>query len=130
MAIATSNVIIQYGTPSSSWGTISHYGLWTAATGGTFLGSSSLTTSRSVATGADAEFPSGDFTVTVPRGELSNAGARLALAGVTGTTSSTTRYVSLHTSSPGTAGTTGEVSTSSTGYAREGIDGDEYTISD
>ena len=128
MAVAKNTAVVQFATPTASWGTISHFGIWDSASGGTFLGSSPLDNNRAVQIGADVEFAPEALQVTVPRGEFTTAVARDMLAVVLG--SSGNRHISLHTSAPGDAGTTGEVSTSGTSYARKNIAYNGWTITD
>ena len=146
MASAVNINVIQFPTPGAEWGRPSDYGLWTASSGGTFLGSDSLTSTVSAPpSGSDVEFAAGALTIEIPNGEFSAAGARIALVAYlsngTGTstladggttitiTDSTTAtgiesgtnlqsgiYVSLHSGDPGTAGTANELN--QTGYAR------------
>lgn len=60
-----SNNAILFPTAQSSWGTITHFGIWTAQTGGTLLAFGALT--ESVQVGADyvAVFEDGDLTFTL-----------------------------------------------------------------
>ena len=61
--VSSNNAVVQFAVPTGSWGTVSHFSLWASTT---FLGSESVTTSRTVNTGADVEFAIGDLTITVP----------------------------------------------------------------
>lgn len=54
------SVLIDFGT-SSAAETYTHFGFWTAVSGGTFLGGASLTSSVAVAIGEGVRFPIGDL---------------------------------------------------------------------
>ena len=62
-SVSSNNAVIQFATPTGSWGTVTHFVVWD---GNVALGSEALTTSRAVATGSDVEFAVGVLTVTVP----------------------------------------------------------------
>jgi hypothetical protein len=55
--------VIQFPTPSGSWGTVSWASFW--ASGPTFLGRQELTTPRAVGLNTDVKFPIGDLSFTV-----------------------------------------------------------------
>jgi hypothetical protein len=57
--------IITFPTATGNWGTVTHFGLWTASSGGTFLGGQALTTSRSVLTNDIARFLASALQVSV-----------------------------------------------------------------
>ena len=61
---ASNNAVIQFATPTGSWGTVSWFCLWAGST--TPLGRFELTTSRSVAIGSDVEFATGTLDITIP----------------------------------------------------------------
>jgi hypothetical protein len=46
--VAANSAVIQFPTAIADWGVISHFGLWTNATGGTFLGGWPVTTPKAV----------------------------------------------------------------------------------
>lgn len=46
--VAANNAPIQFPTAGASWGNITHFGLWSAATAGTFLGGWPVTTPKPV----------------------------------------------------------------------------------
>lgn len=54
-----------FGPASASWGTVSHFGVFDAPTGGNLLWWGSLTTSRTIASGESATFAVGAFTLTL-----------------------------------------------------------------
>jgi hypothetical protein len=46
--VAANTAVIQFPTATVDWGTITHFGLWSASTAGTFLGSWPVTTPKPV----------------------------------------------------------------------------------
>jgi hypothetical protein len=62
----TANVAdITFPAPTTGWGTITHFGLWDAATGGNLLIHGALTTPRTVSGGDSAPvFSAGGLAVT------------------------------------------------------------------
>ena len=106
---------ITFPTPTAAWLAPTHYSLWTSMTGGTFLGATPLTgTPAAPAIGATVSFAAGALDITVPDGELSSVGGGRAAAGIT----SSTVYVSLHSSDPGDDGSN---ELSGGGYARVAV---------
>ena len=63
----TSNAVaITFGTPSASWGTITHFSLWDAPTGGTRRWYGALTNPKNVGAGDPAPvFPIGSLVVQI-----------------------------------------------------------------
>lgn len=63
--VAQNSGILTYpqATPSG-WGTISHFGVWTALSGGTFLGSGLMQTAKTVNANDTARFSAGQLTIT------------------------------------------------------------------
>ena len=55
---------ISFPTPTDSWGTVTHFGLRTAATGGTLLYYGALDTPQAIASGNIVRFPVGSLTIT------------------------------------------------------------------
>ena len=55
---------IEFAEASASWGTLSHFALFDAASGGNFLGWGALTTSKAVDSGDTARFAAGDLDVS------------------------------------------------------------------
>ena len=103
MAFARNTNVVQFPTPQSGgWSAPTHFGLWTEATAGTFLGSSPVDGSpEAPAIGADVEFGATQLVIEIPNGELTNDGATRAVQGFV---NAGTIYVSLHSSAPGTTG--------------------------
>ena len=62
--VASNSAIVTFPMASGSWGTVSYFGIWTAASGGTFQGSGALTTSKAVGNGDTARFLAGALTIT------------------------------------------------------------------
>ena len=58
--------VVQFPTASGSWGTVTHFVLYDASSGGNFLGWGNLTSSLAVGTGATVDFPIGDLDITAP----------------------------------------------------------------
>lgn len=56
--------VIQFPTPSAGWGTVTHFGIWDAATTGNFLFGGALTVSKVINIGDDVEFGVGAMTIT------------------------------------------------------------------
>lgn len=55
---------IQFASPSGSWGTGSHFGIWDAASGGNFLRGGALASSVAIGLNNDVEFAPGDLDVS------------------------------------------------------------------
>lgn len=62
--VASNTAILTYPAATASWGTIGWFGIWTAATAGTFQGSGALTASKAIAQGDTARFLAGALTIT------------------------------------------------------------------
>ena len=62
--VAANNAIVTYPAATGAWGTITHFGTWSASSGGTFRGSGALTTSKVVGSGDTARFATGALTIT------------------------------------------------------------------
>lgn len=57
--------LIQFATPSGSWGTVTHVGAWDASSAGNFLGGGALSVSQAIASGNDVEIAIGDLDITL-----------------------------------------------------------------
>jgi hypothetical protein len=55
---------ITFPTATGSWGTVTHWGVYDAATGGNLLYWGELTTPRTITSGDTPRFNTGDFTIT------------------------------------------------------------------
>ena len=62
--VASNSAIVTYPAATGSWGTVSYFGVWSAATAGTFRGSGALTTPKPVGNGDTARFIAGALTIT------------------------------------------------------------------
>lgn len=62
--VASNSAIITYPAATAAWGTIGYFGVWTAATGGTFQGSGAVTTPKAVNSGDTARFAANALTIT------------------------------------------------------------------
>ena len=62
--VASNSAILTFPPATAAWGMISYFGLWTAASGGTFQGSGALTTAGPVNNGDTARFLAGSLTIT------------------------------------------------------------------
>jgi len=56
---------ISFPTATASWGTISHFALMDASSGGNMLAHGSLTTEKAVGSGDTLKFAAGDITITL-----------------------------------------------------------------
>lgn len=61
----SNNAVISFPTPSASWGTVTHMGLFDAATAGNMLICQALTTSKTINTGDTVTFPAASFSITL-----------------------------------------------------------------
>ena len=60
---AANNAIITFPAATAAWGTINFFGVWSAPTGGSFLGSGAVTTPKVVGSGDTARFAQGALTI-------------------------------------------------------------------
>jgi hypothetical protein len=61
----TSNAgAITFATPSATWGTVTHFGIYDAASAGNLLFWGALTIAKTINNGDTVSFPSGSLTVT------------------------------------------------------------------
>ena len=64
-SVASNANALTFTAPTpSTWGTVTHFGLWDAVSGGNFLGGGALTVSRATAVGVALSFAVGDLTWT------------------------------------------------------------------
>lgn len=64
-SVITNATAVTFPTAGASWGTITHFALYTAVTGGTCLGSSSLTTDKTPTDGDTPSFAIGELDITL-----------------------------------------------------------------
>ena len=62
--VASNSGIITYPTATASWGTVTHFGLWSAASGGTFYGYGTVTTPKAIDIDDIARWDIGQLTVS------------------------------------------------------------------
>lgn len=62
--VAANTTVLQYPTATASWGTITHFGLWSAASGGSFLGYNTVVTPKAIGVDDIARWDIGKLTVT------------------------------------------------------------------
>jgi hypothetical protein len=62
--VAANSVAIQFPVATASWGTITHFALWSAASGGTFLAYNNVATPKTIDVDDIARWEIGAMTVT------------------------------------------------------------------
>jgi hypothetical protein len=62
--VAANSAIITFPAATGAWGTITHFGTWSLASGGVFRGSGAVTTPKAVSNGDTARFAAGALTIT------------------------------------------------------------------
>ena len=62
--VASNNALIQYPTATAPWGTVTHFGLWSAVSGGTFLGGAAVVTPKVIDTDDIARWDATKLSVT------------------------------------------------------------------
>jgi len=63
--VTSNNGSITFPSPSASWGTVTHFGIWDASTGGNLLFHGALTTSKTINNGdAAPSFAAAALTLT------------------------------------------------------------------
>ena len=63
--VASNSTILTYPVATASYGTVSFFGVWTAVTGGNFLGSGSVDFPIPINTGDSARFYANTLTISV-----------------------------------------------------------------
>lgn len=61
---AANTALVQYPTATASWGTVTHFGIWSAASGGTFYGGASVVTPKVIDIDDIARWDIGKLTIT------------------------------------------------------------------
>lgn len=61
----SNNGVVSFPTPTGSWGTVTQFGIFDAATNGNLLFWGDLTTPKTINSGDTVNFPAGSLTVTV-----------------------------------------------------------------
>ena len=59
-----SNASVEFNSATGSWGTISHWGIWDASSGGNLLFHGAFTASKAIATGDILKVASGSLTIS------------------------------------------------------------------
>ena len=62
--VSSNSAILTFPAATGAWGTVSHFGVWDAATAGNFRGSGAVMTPKAVGSGDTARFPAGALTIT------------------------------------------------------------------
>lgn len=62
--VASNSGVIQYPTATAPWGTVTHFGLWSASSGGSFLGSAAVTVPKTIDTDDIARWEIGKLQVS------------------------------------------------------------------
>jgi len=63
--LATNNAAIEFPTATSSFGTVTHIGVFDASTSGNLIAYSALSASKAIATGDVFRIPAGDLDITL-----------------------------------------------------------------
>lgn len=117
---ATQNTnAISFPTPSGSWGTITHYGIWDASSSGNLLFYGALTSSIAPTASSTVQFAAGALDLAITGGMsnyLAHALLSHTLRNSAYTTPGTSLYVALYTTAPTASSAGTEVSGGS--YAR------------
>ena len=75
----SNSALAQFPIPSGAWGTVTHFAIFDALTGGTMRWSGSLTSVQSVGVNNNPSFPAGSFVATMPSMSVTLANALLNL---------------------------------------------------
>lgn len=62
---ATTDAAVEYSTATANFGTVTHVGVWDAATAGNLLAYAALTSSKTIETGDVFRVPAGDLDITL-----------------------------------------------------------------
>ena len=62
--VSSNSSIITFPAATANWGTVTHFGIWSAVTAGTFRGSGAVTTPKAVNNGDTARFAANALTIT------------------------------------------------------------------
>lgn len=61
----SNSAIVDFGTTTGAWGTVTHFGIFDAATAGNLLAWDELTAQKTIESGDPVSFPVGDLTVSL-----------------------------------------------------------------
>jgi hypothetical protein len=62
--VASNSAIVAFATATAAWGTPTFFGVWSAATAGTFSGSGAISTPKAINIGDQARFLANSLTMT------------------------------------------------------------------
>ena len=62
--VTSNNATITFPTPTASWGTVTHFGIFDAATGGNLFFHGAITTPQTINTGNTVSFAAGQLVIT------------------------------------------------------------------
>lgn len=62
---ATTDAAVEYPTATAGYGTVTHVGVWDAASAGNMLAYAALTASKTISTGDVFRIPTGDLDITL-----------------------------------------------------------------
>jgi hypothetical protein len=62
---ATTDAAVEYPTATAGYGTVTHVGVWDAASSGNMLAYAALTASKTISTGDVFRIPTGDLDITL-----------------------------------------------------------------
>ena len=63
--VTSNSSAITFATPSASWGVVTHFGIFDAASAGNLLFWGALTASQTISSGNTVSFPAGSLTITL-----------------------------------------------------------------
>lgn len=64
-SVKSNSAVLTFPSPSGSWGTLTHYGLFDASTAGNLMSWQALDTPRTIGSGETPSFPVGDLDLTL-----------------------------------------------------------------
>lgn len=62
--VASNAAVVSFAAATANWGTVFYFGIWSAASGGTFRGSGAITAPKPINIGDQMRFLTGALTVT------------------------------------------------------------------
>lgn len=63
--VTDNDAVIEFPLATGSWGTVTHFGLWDASSGGNFIGGDALTASKAIAADDVLRFLAGELNVQI-----------------------------------------------------------------
>lgn len=118
----TNDNILTFTTATGSQGTVTHWGLYDASSGGNLLIYGELPSPTAIVNGTTFRVAAGQLSITLNAKSTYAAGKLLDhLFGIASWTVPTDQYIACFTANPTDAGGGTEVSTSGTAYAREQV---------